>query len=80
MGQQVQVSSLTGSCPYQPFVAPSDRLKVGAHLEYIDDNGLFYLLPFPVLTVASDGEGWAWKVERLISCQLISGFLFYLLK
>lgn len=56
MGQRVQVSSVTGSCPYLAQVAPSDRLKVRADLEYIDDNGLFYFLPFPVHTKASDKE------------------------
>lgn len=54
VGCRVQVSSLTGSCPYLVWVAPSDRLKVSAHLIYIDDNCLFYFIFFPVCTIASD--------------------------
>lgn len=46
LGQRVQVSSLTGSCPYLAQVAPSDRLKVRADLVYIDNSVLFPLFPF----------------------------------
>lgn len=52
-GQRVQVSSLTGSCPYLVHFAPSDRLKVRADLGYIEDN---VLCSFPFLSTqwASD--------------------------
>lgn len=47
VGQQVQVSSLTGSCPYLVQVAPSDRLKVRADLLYIYIlTRIFYFLSF----------------------------------
>lgn len=44
VGQRVQVSSLTGSCPYLAEVAPSDRLKVGADTGCIPDYSLFNFL------------------------------------
>lgn len=44
VGLRVQVSSLTGSCPYLVWVAPSDRLKVSVHLIYIDYKCLFYFI------------------------------------
>lgn len=77
VGQPVQVSSLTGSCPYQPFVPPCDRLKVAATVEYIDNNGVFICFPFLCSQWLVIGEVCCLKSRKTNKCRLAFGFLFY---
>ena len=62
-GQRVQVSSLSGSCPYLPQVAPSDRPKVRADLVYIDDSVSFSFLFLSAQWPVSDKDACLWTMQ-----------------